>query len=67
MATHCAGEPLNERGEHGPVRPVQARSRVGTAQDGDLVLQHEKLDALAGGRAAHQQDNPEHLSKDQVQ
>jgi hypothetical protein len=26
-----------ESGEHGPVRPHEPRSRVGTAQDGDLV------------------------------
>ena len=63
----CAGEPPNERGGHGPVRPIQARSWVGTAQDSDLVPQHEELDVLAGGRAANQQDKPEHLSEDQAQ
>ena len=26
MATQCSGQPPHERGEHGPVRPVQARS-----------------------------------------
>ena len=29
--------------------------------------QHEKLDVLTGGRAAHQQDQSEHLPEDQVQ
>ena len=67
MATQCAGQPPHEGGEHGPVRPVQARSWVGAAQDGDLVAQHEELDVLGGGRAAHQQDQPEHLPEDQVQ
>ena len=67
MATQCAGQPPHERGEHGPVRPVQAWSWVGAAQDGDLVAQHEELDVLGGGRAAQQQDQPEHLPEDQVQ
>ena len=67
MATQCSGQPPDEGGEHGPVRPVQARSWVGAAQDGDLVAQHEELDVLGGGRAAHQQDQPEHLPEDQVQ
>ena len=67
MATQCAGQPPDERGEHGPVRPVQARSWVGAAQHGDLVAQHEELDVLGGGRAAQQQDQPEHLPEDQVQ
>jgi hypothetical protein len=40
---------------------------VGAAQDGDLVAQHEELDVLGGGRAAHQEDQPEHLPEDQVQ
>jgi hypothetical protein len=31
------------------------------------VAQHEKLDVLGGGRAADQQDQPEHLPEDQVQ
>jgi hypothetical protein len=47
--------------------PIQAWSWVGAAQDGDLVAQHEELDVLGGGRAAHQQDQPEHLPEDQVQ
>ena len=67
MATQCSGQPPDEGGEHGPVRPVQAWSWVGAAQDGDLVAQHEELDVLGGGRAAQQQDQPEHLPEDQVQ
>ena len=54
MATQRAGQPPDERGEHGPVGPVHARSWVGAAQDGDLVAQHEELDVLRGGRAAQQ-------------
>jgi hypothetical protein len=67
MAAQRSGQPLDEGGEHSPVGPVQARSRVGAAQDGDLVAQHEKLDVLRGGRADRQQDQPEHLPEDQVQ
>ena len=29
MATQCAGQPPDQRGEHSPVRPVQVRPRVG--------------------------------------
>jgi hypothetical protein len=61
------GTHTHERGDHGPVRPVQARTWVGAAQDGDLVTQHEQLDVLGGGRAGHQQDQPEHLPDNQVQ
>ncbi len=54
MATQRLGQPPHERGEYGPVGLVRARSWVGAAQDGDLVAQHEELDVLRGGRAAHQ-------------
>ena len=54
MATQRSGQPPHERSEHGPVGPVQARTWVGAAQDGDLVAQHEELDVLGGGRAADQ-------------
>jgi hypothetical protein len=54
MATQCAGQPSDERGEHGPVRPVQARSRVGAAKHRDLMAQHEELD-IPGGRRADRQ------------
>src|SRR3954471_3902749 len=66
MATQRSGQPCDEGGEHGPVRPVQARSWVGATQDGDLLAQHEELDVLGGGRTAHQQDQPKYLPEDQV-
>ena len=66
MATQRFGQPRDEGGEHGPVRPIQARSRVSATQDGDLVAQHEELDILGGGGTAHQQDQPKHLPEDQV-
>jgi len=36
-----------------------------SAPTGNLVSQHEKLDIFGGGRAAHQQDQPEQLPEDQ--
>jgi hypothetical protein len=67
MATQRSGQPPDERGEHGPVRPVQPGFGVGAAEYGDLMAQHEELDVLGGGRSAHKQDQPEHLLEDQVQ
>ena len=66
MATQCAGQPRDEGGEHGPVRLVHARSWIGATQDGDLVPQHDELDIVDCGRAAHQQDQAKHLPADQV-
>jgi len=54
MGPQCAGQSPDEGGEHGPVRPVQAWSWVGAAQDGHLMAQHEELDVLGGGCARHQ-------------
>ena len=52
MATQRPRQPLDQGGEHGPVRPVHVRSRVGAAQDRDFVAQHEELDLFGGGGAA---------------
>ncbi len=52
MTTQCAGQALDQGGEHGPVSPIQARSQVGAAQDRDFVAQHEELDVFGGGGAA---------------
>ena len=64
MGSQCAGQPLDEGGEHGSFRPVQAWSWVGAAQYGDLVAQDEEFDVLGGGRSAHQQDQSEHLPEE---
>jgi hypothetical protein len=64
MATQRVGQPLDERGEHGSVRPLQAGSGAGASEHGDLVPQHEELDVLGAGRASHQQEQPEHVLKD---
>jgi hypothetical protein len=55
MGSQCSGQPSDERGEHGSVRPVQAWSWVGAAQDGDLVAQHEEFDVLSPGNSCAQQ------------
>ena len=36
-APQCPGQSPHEGSEHGPIRPVEARPRVGAAQDGDFV------------------------------
>ena len=66
MATQRSGQPPDEGGEDRPVHPIHMRSRVGAAQDGDLVAQHEELDVLGGGRAALQQAKAEDLLEDQI-
>ena len=66
-APQCPGQSPHEGGEHGPVRPVQVRSRVGAAQDGYLVAQHEEFDVLGRGRSGHQQDQSKYLPEDQIQ
>jgi hypothetical protein len=43
----CRQEP-HQRGENGAVGPVEPGSRIGPAQHGDLVLQHEQLGVLEG-------------------
>ena len=67
MATQRSRQPPNERGEHSPVCPVQVGSGVGAAEHGDLVPEDEQLDVLEGGRATQQQEEAEHMLKDQVQ
>ena len=50
MGSQCPGQPLDEGGEHGSFRPVQAWSWVGAAQYGDLVAQDEEFDGSSGFR-----------------
>ena len=44
----CRQEP-DQRGENGAVGPVEPGPRMGTAQHGDLVPQHEQLRVLGSG------------------
>jgi hypothetical protein len=67
MAAQCSGQPSDEGREDGTVRPVQAGFWVGAAEYGNFVAQHEEFDALGGGRATQEQDQPEHLPEDQIQ
>ena len=64
MATQRSGQPPDERGEHGSVRPPQAWSRVAAPEHGDHVSQHEELDVLGPGRAAQQQEQSERVLED---
>ena len=57
MATQCSGQPLDEGGEHGPVRPVHEWS-WGATEHRDFMPQHEELNVLGGGCARRQQDQP---------
>ena len=52
----CRQEP-GQRGEHRPVGPVQPGPRMGPAQHGDLMPQHQELGVL-GGRRPGEQDQP---------
>jgi hypothetical protein len=52
------GQSSDEGGEHRPVRQVQARRRVGSAEDGDLVTQHEQLDVLDADVRPSSNDHP---------
>jgi hypothetical protein len=67
MAAQLRRQSPDEGGEDRPVRPVQAWSRVGAAEHGDLMPQHQQLDVLGGCRTSQQQDQPEHLLEDQIQ
>ena len=42
----ASGQEPDKRGEDRPVGPVQARPRMGAAQHGNLVPQHEQLNVL---------------------
>jgi hypothetical protein len=63
MTTQRLRRPLDQGGEHGPVRPVHVRSRVGAAQHSDLKAQQEELEVLGGGRADREWDQSEHRQK----
>ena len=49
----CRQEP-DQRGEDRPVGPVQPGPRLGSAQHGDLVAQHEQFGVLGRCRTAEQ-------------
>ena len=49
--------PTGQRGHHRPVGPVQPGPRMGPAQHGDLMPQHQELGVL-GGRRPGEQEQP---------
>ena len=51
MARQAAGQPSDEGGEHGLVRPVHMWSRVDSPKDSDLMTQHEQLHRLRSSKA----------------
>jgi hypothetical protein len=57
----------DQRGEHSAVGPVQAGPRIGAAQHGDLVPQHQQLRVLGGGRAAEQDQPAAQPGEDQIE
>ena len=67
VAAQPRRQPPDQGGEDGPVGPVQAWSRVGAAEHGDLMPQHQQLDVLDGRRASQQQDQSQDLLEDQIQ
>ena len=44
----CSRQEPDQRGEDGAVGPVEPGPRIGAAQHGDLVPQHEQLGVLGG-------------------
>ncbi|MEU4769781.1 hypothetical protein AB0H12_41835 [Actinosynnema sp. NPDC023794] len=67
VLTQPSGESANQRGEHRAIGPVQRRARVGPAQHGDLVPQHQQLDVLNRGGPAEQNQPVTESDEDQVQ
>ena len=59
--SQCSGQPPDEGGETARSAQFVRGRGFGAAKDGDLVSQHEQFDVFGGGRAAHQQDQPESL------
>jgi hypothetical protein len=66
MSAQHRGEASDERGEQGSVGPVQARPRVGSAEDGDLVAKDEQLHILRRRFPAQQHEPAEEPIEDQV-
>jgi hypothetical protein len=68
VAAQCARQAPGEGGEHGAVRPRQARPGAElSTQHRDLVAQHEDLDVLGILRPRQQQEQSEEPDEDQVE
>ena len=62
-----SGQQSRERGDHGPIRPVQLRASDLTAQHSDLVPQYQDLDLFGGVAAGEQRQPAEQPGHQQVQ
>ena len=62
-----SGQEEDQRGEYRAVRPVQPWPRMGAAQHGDLMPQHQQLDVLGHRRAAEQDQQAAKPDEDQVE
>jgi len=67
MTAQHRGKASDQRGERGSVGPVQAWSRVGSAEYSDLVAQDEDLDVLGRRWAAEPRQEAEQPDEDQVE
>jgi hypothetical protein len=57
----------DQRGEDCAVGPVQPGPRIGAAQHGDLVPQHQQLDVLGRRRTAEQHKPAAEPDEDQIE
>ena len=60
-------QPADEGGEDRAIRPIHARLRIGSAQHGNFVAQHQQLDVLGHRRATKQQQQVQQLEEDKVE
>ena len=57
-------QPPDQRGQDRSIRPVQAALRIGSAQHGDFMPQHQKFDVLGRRRAAKELRQVQKLNED---
>jgi hypothetical protein len=59
-------QPADEGREDRAIRPIQARLRIGSAQHGNFVAQHQQLDVLGHRRATKQHQQVQQPDEDEV-
>jgi hypothetical protein len=62
-----SGQVPDQRGQDGAVGPVQAGPRIGAAEHGDLVPQHQQFRVLRRRGAAEQDQPATQPDEDQIQ
>jgi hypothetical protein len=60
-------QPADEGREDRAIRPIQARLRIGSAQHGNFVAQHQQLDVLGHRRATKQHQQVQQPDEDKVE